>query len=66
MPLLLLTVLSLLCYCFAALLQIARITAGTSVSPAGFFEVDSDAEPLAIKVQQLLTATCIVITDSFH
>ena len=32
------------------LLQIARITAGTSVSPAGLFEADTDAEPVNIKV----------------
>lgn len=30
--------------------QIARITAGVCVSPAGFFEVDEEAEPASIKV----------------
>ncbi|CAN0129118.1 unnamed protein product [Pylaiella littoralis] len=32
--------------------QIARITAGVCVSPAGFFEVDEEAEPAAIKVAE--------------
>ncbi|CAN0563084.1 unnamed protein product, partial [Ectocarpus sp. 12 AP-2014] len=32
--------------------QIARITAGACVSPAGFFEVDEDAEPASIKVAE--------------
>jgi len=30
--------------------QIARITSGVCVSPAGFFEVDEEAEPASIKV----------------
>eukprot|EP00903_Cladosiphon_okamuranus_P010188 g9647.t1 len=32
--------------------QIARITAGVCVSPAGFFEVDEEAEPAGIKVAE--------------
>lgn len=34
--------------------QIARITAGVCVSPAGFFEVDEEAEPASIKVGVLV------------
>lgn len=36
--------------------QIARITAGVCVSPAGFFEVDEEAEPATIKVGPVLNA----------
>lgn len=40
--------------------QIARITAGVCVSPAGFFEVDDEAEPAAIKVGAVVVVLFIV------
>ncbi|CAM9242731.1 unnamed protein product, partial [Chrysoparadoxa australica] len=39
---------------------IARISAGTAVSPSGFFEVDEEAEPVAVKVAEAET-----INESF-
>lgn len=41
--------------------QIARITAGVCVSPAGFFEVDEDAEPASTKVGLVDTCWALIL-----